>query len=73
MKYGRSSDQLERAGQFELIDMGSAGSAIHDAGMCEQHRALHNLIDLKGERRKRRANKYDAHANEGELRLLHNW
>lgn len=67
MKYGRSSEQLEHAGQLQLMDMASAVDAIHDAATREQHGTPGKLIDLQGERRKRRANKRDAQASEGVL------
>lgn len=65
MKFGRSSEQLEHAGQLQLMDTGSPAIATHGAG--SDHGNNGNLVDLQSERRKRRGKKRDAHAGEGVL------
>ncbi|MCM2253624.1 MAG: hypothetical protein NDJ19_14785 [Ramlibacter sp.] len=73
IKFGRSSEQLEHAGQLQPMDgatgappaQGATNTALGEHGLAAD--GQHNLIDLQHERRKRRARKAHAQATEGVL------
>lgn len=55
MRYGRSSERLEHDGQLPLMDAASAPVPQKATTPAGNEDGQHNLIDLQGERRKRRA------------------